>query len=124
MLISLCANKPGLSTTGTFCKNDYGSSLESLIVTRLESTIAAKDISRLPLSANPPCVRGETTLRIVASKRSENFAFSSQTQYNKTFIKDISRLPNSANQARSQVLKFGGAKYILRGAQFLFLSYF
>jgi len=27
-------------------------------------------------------------------------------------------------QARSQVLKFGGAKYIFRGARFLFSSYF
>jgi len=27
-------------------------------------------------------------------------------------------------QARSQVLKFGGAKYIFRGARFLFLLYF
>jgi len=29
-----------------------------------------------------------------------------------------------AQQARSQVLKFGGAKYIFRGALVLFLSYF
>jgi len=30
----------------------------------------------------------------------------------------------SVGQARSQVLKFGGEKYIFRGARFLFLSYF
>jgi len=37
---------------------------------------------------------------------------------------EITNSQNATDQARSQVLRFGGAKYIFRGARFLFLLYF